>query len=127
MQTFLVGTLLIWIIWFGLMLVPAYWVCRRFLPAQQAKPHPLGYLFLAVVFAMYSHLAALIVLIIVIAGEFFVFGPTPWLAPVMNDLKGFGTFLAVLLFVVPTYAALIVGYRKLRREMFDGDAGLRAA
>jgi hypothetical protein len=59
-------------------------------------------------------------------GELFVFGPTPLLAHVMNDLTGYGVFLTVLLFFAPTYAALIVGYRKLRKEMLSSDVGLAA-
>ncbi|WP_441228130.1 hypothetical protein AB7813_12750 [Tardiphaga sp. 20_F10_N6_6] len=58
MQTVVTGTLIIWTAWFALMLVPAYWFCRRFVPAPQVK-HPLAYLILAVLFAMYSKLTAL--------------------------------------------------------------------
>jgi hypothetical protein len=116
MQTVVIGTLIIWIVWFALMLVPAYWFCRRFVPAPKVKPHPLVYLILAVLFAIYSKLAAMIVLIVVMTGELFVFGPTPLLAHLMNDLTGYGVFLTILLFFVPTFAALIVGYRKWRRE-----------
>lgn len=124
MQTFLIGTVIIWIVWFYAMRVPAYWVCRKFVHSPQGSMRPLAYPILAVTFAMYSWLACLAVLIIVMVGEFFVYDPTPWLAPVMNDLKGFGGFLAGALFFIPTYAALIVGYRKLRRETLGSDSGL---
>lgn len=126
MQTVVIGTLIIWTVWFALMLVPAYWFCRRFVPAPKVKPHPLVYLILAVLFAIYSKLAAMIVLIVVMTGELFVFGPTPLLAHLMNDLTGYGVFLTILLFFVPTFAALIVGYRKWRRESLGGNGGLVA-
>ena len=111
------GTLLVWAVWFALMYVPSYWIGIWLARKSPPNPNPIIYLALAAMWAMCSQLTVLIVVIVVMFSQLFIFGQSSSLQHFNDDPKGFGIALFTALLFIPTFAALIVGYLRARRTI----------
>lgn len=123
MLTLVLATALTWAVWFTLMLIPAYWICQRWLPVPQLKPSPVAYVGLVLIFGVYSQLVVMVVAIAVMLGEALIV--EPWQSR-MIDLQRFVIPLATVLLFPPTFTALVSGYRNVRRKAFGSDGSLVA-
>lgn len=121
--TLVLATALTWAVWFTVMLIPAYWICQRWLPVSELKPPPVAYVGLVLIFGVYSQLVVMIVTIAVMLGEALIL--EPWQSR-MIDLQRFVIPVTTALLFPPTFTALVAGYRKVRQKTFGSDSSLVA-